>query len=397
MTPVFRDPVIRNAVFHPGQINIQGPLFMSRGTLAAVCLVLWAATFYLALGAGPSSERGTGSIPSLHLIAAGLDLLVLLIAFLASSTGMHPRHAAALRILWLLATLGSACCVAAATAPVAGLALVVENALLTAVSVLLLTHLWNLRGCVFLTLVAALVSTGSYLLSPGAESQAALNILFLSLFPGLVAASSVSLRREAIRRKGVSALNARLELLTRAIDAGTAAREAELADTKAQVDELLAKVRRDPTLPLDHRVAREAQELAQDLRRLLLEAWSGNWLTEALDLEGLDHIVAVAEPTVVLEEVVEASRPAILSATMLMAVGRALRSTQKGAHQGPRVLVVTEPASPNTVRIAWRISGVRRSRLSPLLWTELGSLGDATVRGDREGCTISVETKSRAR
>lgn len=379
------------------ETRVQGPLFVSRGILATVCLVLWIATFYFALDAGGS----VGAAPW-RVLASGLNFSSLLVAVLASDAATPRHRIAPLRAVWLALAIGSGCCAALATTVETGLALIGTNALLSAVMVLLVSHLWNLRGFIALTIATAAISTGVYAASPGADPRTASNILFLSLLPGAVGAASVLLRRDALQRKGASGLSARLDALTRAIDAKTSVRELELASTKARIEELFAKVAQAPSVPLDPAVAQEARNLAGHLRGLLLEEGSDNWLTEALELEGLDGSVIVAKPAGVVEELPEGSRPAILAATMLMAAGAHVRGAHRGVSALRRATILqpaahrihffAETSGQDGLRLTWRVSGAHRSHLSPLLWTELDSLGLPKVRNDRGGCSIVVET-----
>ncbi|MHC6219667.1 hypothetical protein [Arthrobacter sp. MMS24-S77] len=374
---------------------------MSRRILATACFVLWILNFYLALEAGDKSDAAPW-----HILAAGLDLLGLLVAVHASDVATRRDRLANLRATWLALILGSSCCATLATTPRTGLALIGASTLFSAVTVLLVSHLWSLRGFVALTVATAAISTGIYAVTPGADPRAAWIILFLSLLPGFVGTVSVLLRRDAIQRKGAGGLSERLDALTAAVNAKTSARELELAGTKAQIDELFAKVAQAPSVPLDPAVAKEARELAGHLRQLLLEEWSDNWLSEALELEGLGSSAVVAQPADVVEELPESSRPAILAATMLMAVGATLRGTdRRGTHRGRphwpgsppqrsahRLHFFAEKAGQDRLRLTWRISGVHKNHLSPLLWTELDSLGRPEVRNDRGGCSIVVDT-----
>lgn len=372
--------------------SVEGPLFVSRGILATACFVLWILNFYLAFEAG----NNAGAAPW-HVLATGLDLLEVVVALQASDAATPRGWLAHLRATWLVLAVASACCAALAIEQETGLALIGANALLSAVAVLLVSHLWNLRGFVTLTLTIAAVNTALYAVTPGADPRTTSNILFLSLLPGVVGTLSVLLRRDALQQKGASGLSGRLDALTQAIHAKTSVRELELAVTKTQIDELFAKVAHAPSLPLDPATAREARELAGHLRQLLLEEWSDNWLAEALELEGLGHNVIVAQPTDLVEELPESSRPAILAATMLMAMGATLR----GAHRGDatprpraahRIHFFAEKSGQDGTRLTWRIGGVRKNHLSPLLWTELDSLGRGKAHNDREGCSIVVET-----
>ncbi|WP_269997575.1 hypothetical protein [Arthrobacter sp. B2a2-09] len=372
--------------------NIRGPLFVSRGILATACFVLWILNFYLAFEAG--SKRGAAPW---HVLVTGLDLLALLVAVQASDAATPRARLANLRATWLVLAIGSGCCAALATVQETGLALIGANALLSGVAVLLVSHLWNLRGFVTLAVATAAVNTALYSVTPGADPRTTSNILFLSLLPGVVGTMSVLMRRDAIQRKGASGLSERLDALTRAIHAKTSARELELAITKTQIDELFAKVAQAPSLPLDPAVAQEAMELAGHLRQLLLAEWSDNWLAEALELEGLGGSVTVAQPSDVVEELPESSRPAILTATMLMAVGATLRGTHRhGTTPRPgaahRIHFFAEKSGQDGARLTWRIGGVHKNHLSPLLWTELDSLGRAKAHNDREGCSIVVDT-----
>ena len=370
--------------------SVEGPLFVSRGILATACFVLWILNFYLAFEAG----NKTGAAPW-HVLATGLDLLGLAVAVQASDAATPRGWLANLRATWLVLAFASSCCAALATVQETGLALIGANALLSAVAVLLVSHLWNLRGFVTLTLATAAVNTALYAVAPGADPRTTSNILFLSLLPGVVGTLSVLLRRDALQRKGASSLSGRLDALTRAIDAKTSVRELELAVTRTQIDELFAKVAHAPSVPLGPAMAREARELAGHLRRLLLEEWSDNWLAEALELEGLGHNVIVAQPTDVVEELPESSRPAILAATMLMAMGATLRGAHRGTPRpgaAPRIHFFAEKSGRDGARLTWRIGGVRRNHLSPLLWTELDTLGRTKALNDREGCSIVVET-----
>ncbi|MFK4295629.1 hypothetical protein ABH924_000765 [Arthrobacter sp. GAS37] len=372
--------------------SVEGPLFVSRGILATACVVLWILNSYLAFEAGSK----TGAAPW-HVLATGLDLLGLLVAVQASDAATPGGRLANLRATWLVLATASTCCAALATVQEPGLALVGSNALLSAVAVLLVCHRWNLRGFVALALATAAVNSAPYAFTPGADPRTVSNILFLSLLPGVVGTVSVLLRREAIQRKGASGLSGRLDALTRAINAKTSARELELAITKTQIDELFAKVAQAPSVPLDPAVAREARELAGHLRQLLLEEWSDNWLAEALELEGLGGSVIISQPTDVVEELPESSRPAVLAATMLMAVGATLRGTHRGG-AAPRpgeahhIHLFAEKSGKDRIRLTWRIGGVHKNQLSPLLWTELDSLGRAKASNDREGCSIVVDT-----
>lgn len=377
--------------------SVEGPLFVSREILTTACFVLWILNFYLALGTG-----NKGGAAPWHVFASGLDLLGLLVAVHASDAGTQRDRLTTLRATWLVLILGASWCAMLATTPDTGLALIGANALFSAVSVLLVSHLWNLRGFIALTVAIGTVSTGLYTVTPGADPRAAWNILFLSLLPGFVGSVSVLLRRDAIQRKGPGCLSERLDALTEAIDATTSVRELELASTKAQIDELFAKVAQAPSVPLDPEVAREARELAGNLRQLLMEEWSDNWLTEALELEGLGGSAIVAQPADIVEELPESSRPAILAATMLMTVGATLRGTRLGGMYRPgtaprpraahRIHFFAEKSGRDGFRLTWRISGVHKSHLSPLLWTELASLGRPEARNDRGGCSIVVET-----
>lgn len=377
--------------------SVEGPLFVSRGILATACIVLWILNFYLAFEAG--SKAGAALW---HVLAAGLDLLGLVVAFQASDAATPRGWLANLRATWLVLAISSACCAALAAVQETGLALIGANALLSAVAVLLVSHLWNLRGFVTLTLATAAINTALYAVTPGADGRTTSNILFLSLLPGVVGTVSVLLRRDAIQRKGACGLSERLDALTRAINAKTSAQELELSITKTRIDELIAKVARARSLPLDPAMAREARELGGHLRQLLLEEWSDSWLQEALELEGLGGSVVIAQPTDVVEELPESSRPAILAATMLMVVGATLRGTQQGgtaprSGAAHRIHFFAEKAGHDDARLTWRIGGVHKNHLSPLLWTELDSLGRAKARNDREGCSIVVDTAGRRR
>jgi hypothetical protein len=321
-------------------------------------------------------------------------LLGLLVAVQASDAVTPRGRLANLRATWLVLAIASTCCAALATVREPGLALIGANALFSAVAVLLVSHRWNLRGFVTLTLATAAVNTAVFAVTPGADPRTTSNILFLSLLPGVVGTVSVLLRRDAIQRKGASGLSVRLDALTQAINTKTSARELELAVTKTQIDELFAKVAHAPSVPLDPAIAREARKLAGHLRRLLLEEWSDNWLAEALELEGLGHNVTVGRPTDVVEELPESSRPAILAATMLMAMGATLRGAHRGTRRpgaAPRIHFFAQKSGQDGARLTWRIGGVRRNHLSPLLWTELDTLGRAKALNDREGCSIVVE------
>jgi hypothetical protein len=372
--------------------SVEGPLFVSRGILATACVVLWILNSYLAFEAGSKM----GAAPW-HFLATGLDLLGLLVAVQASDAATPRGRLASLRATWLVLAIASAYCSALATAREPGLALIGANALLSAVAVLLVSHRWNLRGFVTLAVATAAINTAVYAVTPGADPRTTSNVLFLSLLPGGVGTVSVLLRRDAIQRKGASGLSGRLDALTRAIDAKTSARELELAITKTQIEELFAKVAQAPSVPLDPAVAREARELAGHLRQLLLEEGSDNWLAEALELEGLGGTVLIAKPTDVVEELPESSRPAILAATMLIAAGATLRGTHRnGAAPRPReahrIHFSAQKSGQNGARLTWRIGGVHKKQLSPLLWTELDSLGRAKASNDREGCSIVVDT-----
>jgi hypothetical protein len=369
--------------------SVEGPLFVSRGILATACVVLWILNSYLAFEAGSKM----GAAPW-HFLATGLDLLGLLVAVQASDAVTPRGRLANLRATWLVLAIASTCCAALATVREPGLALIGANALFSAVAVLLVSHRWNLRGFVTLTLATAAINTAVFAVTPGADPRTTSNILFLSLLPGVVGTVSVLLRRDAIQRKGASGLSVRLDALTQAINTKTSARELELAVTKTQIDELFAKVAHAPSVPLDPAIAREARKLAGHLRRLLLEEWSDNWLAEALELEGLGHNVTVGRPTDVVEELPESSRQTILAATMLMAMGATLRGAHRGTRRpgaAPRIHFFAQKSGQDGARLTWRIGGVRRNHLSPLLWTELDTLGRAKALNDREGCSIVVE------
>ncbi|MEV8149594.1 hypothetical protein AB0O52_15820 [Arthrobacter sp. NPDC080073] len=372
--------------------SVEGPLFVSRGILATACVVLWILNSYLAFEAGSR----IGADPW-YFLATGLDLLGLFVADQASDAVTPRGRLANLRAVWLVLAVASACCSALATVREPGLALIGADALLSAVAVLLVSHRWNLRGFLTLTVATAAINTAVYAVTPGADPRATSNIFFLSLLPGVVGTVSVLLRRDAIQRKGARGLSGRLDALTRAIDAKTSARELELAITKTRIEELFAKVAQAPSVPLDPAVAREARELAGHLRQLLLEEGSGNWLAEALELEGLAGTVHIAQPTDVVEELPESSRPAILAATMLMAAGATLRGTHRGGaaprpREAHRIHFFAQKSGQNGARLTWRIGGARKKQLSPLLWTELDSLGRANASNDREGCSIVVDT-----
>ncbi|MDQ0029546.1 hypothetical protein [Arthrobacter bambusae] len=377
--------------------SVEGPLFVSRGVLATACFVLWILGFYLACQAG-----GKTAAASWHFLASGLELLGLLVAVQASDSASPRGGLVNLRATWLVLATASGGCAALAAVQERGIALLGANALFSAVAVLLVAHLWNLRGFVTLALATAAVNTTLYVLTPAADLRTTSNVLFLSLLPGAVGTVSVLLRRDALQRKGASGLSERLDSLTRAINAKTSARESELAVSKSRIDELFGKVAKAPSLPLDPAMAEEARELAGHLRRLLLEEWSDNWLAEALELEGLAGSVTVAQPFDVVEGLPEASRPALLAATMLMAVGSTLRGPDRGAtaeRAGPphRIHFFAEKSGQDGARLTWRIQGVHKNHLPPLLWTELDSLGHAKAGNDREGCSIVVETGGRRR
>lgn len=372
--------------------SVEGPLFVSREILATVCFVLWILDFYLAVEA----VYKAGAAPW-RLLAAGLDMAGLVVAVQASDAATPRARLAGLRVTWLALAIASGSCAALATTQETGLALIGTHALLSAVAVLLVSHLWTLRGFAALTVGAASVTTALYAFTPAADPRSTSNIVFLSLLPGVVGTVSVLVRRDAIQRKAASSLSERLDALTRALNAKTSAQELELTITKSRIDELFAKVARAPSLPVDRATATEARELAGRLRRLLLEEWSDNWLAEALELEGLAGSVVIARPTLLVEELPETSRPAILAATMLMAVGPHRGRAAPMPGTAPRIHFFAEESGQGGALLTWRIGGVHKNHLPPLVWTELDSLGRAKARNDREGCSIVVETAGRRR
>lgn len=372
--------------------SVEGPLFVSRGILATVCFVLWILDFYLAVEAAYKA-----GLAPWHLMATGLDMMGLVVAVQASDAATPRARLAGLRATWFVLAIASGSFAALATAQETGLALVGAHALFSAVAVLLVSHLWNLRGFATLALAAAALNTALYAVTPGTDPRTTSNILFLSLLPAAAGTVSVLLRRDSLQRKAASGLSERLDALTRAINAKTSAQELELTVTKSRIDDLFVKVARAPSLPVDPATARDARELAGHLRRLLLEEWSDNWLAEALELEGLGGSVVIAQPTLVVEELPESARPAILAATMLMAVGPHRGRAAPLPRSAHRIHFFAEESGQDGARLTWRIGGVHKNHLPPLLWTELDSLGHAKAHNDREGCSIVVETAGRLR
>ncbi|MHA7198887.1 hypothetical protein [Arthrobacter alkaliphilus] len=370
--------------------SVEGPLFVSRGILATACFVLWILDFYLA---GEAVYKA--GAPPWRLMAAGLDMAGLIVAVHASGAATPRARLAGLRVTWLALSIASGSCAALDTTQETGLALVGTHALLSGVAVLLVSHLWNLRGFAALTVAAASVTTALYAFTPEADPRSTSNILFLSLLPGVAGTVSVLLRWDAIQRKAASGLSERLDALTRALNAKTSAQELELTIAKSRIDELFVKVARAPSVPVDRATATEARELAGHVRRLLLEEWSDNWLAEALELEGLAGSVIIARPTLVVEELPETSRPAILAATMLMAVGPHRRRAAPRPGTAHRIHFFAEESGQDGALLTWRIGGVHKNHLPPLVWTELDSLGRVKAHNDGEGCSIVVETAGR--
>lgn len=367
----------------------KGQLFISRGVLVHIALTLWILSVLASLTISALDGR-------LHwrLAAAGLDLIGLLIAVKASDRATDRAHLPHLRVAWIATSSLSFTCLAVVARPEAGFTALATHSLQAATVILLLAMRWNLTGFISLTAANAALSAGIFAIAPGFGAGSGFLVWFQMLLPGAIGTASVLIRRRAVKRSSAHAVSIRLDALTADVVSGASDAEARLAHTERQIRDLLEKVARARSLPLDPTLAQAARELAAELRSQLLKECSTDWLVEALALTGLSSDVAVVHSREGVDRIPEASRPSVLAITMLLATASrpGLGRLRPGSRppRCKRVHFVAEFTEEQTVDLIWRGAGYRKNELSPALWSEVESLGTPRFRSDPAGISLAV-------
>ncbi|WP_159703385.1 hypothetical protein [Arthrobacter sp. 18067] len=373
---------------HLNTARRDGPLFVSRTVVVITSLTIW--TISLILNAG--SLDGS-SLDRLKLGALAFDLLGLAVASIASDPKTPRRHLPHLRLIWLASSIASGSMTAQFVTLTSGYLSLALNVLLGTALVFLVAMRWDLLG--FLVLVAAnsVLSGAYYATTPRFGSGEGLLIFFITLLPGLLGGLSVFILHShmhgAMERRTLAALNT----LTEQSVSRDSERVEGLAETHQQIQQLFAKVAQGRELPLDPHFTEQAQALARQLRSQLMLSQSTTWLTESLALADLESTVMVVAQSDLVDRMPQASRSAVLAATMLLATP-AGEPDKPMIGQPRRIHIFVEPDVDSMVLITWRVTKLNPNRCTPALWSELELLGAPRVHTDPGGASIMVRTKA---
>jgi hypothetical protein len=366
-----------------------GPLFISRSILVISSLTLWAVSVVAA--ALTPNEYDAGQ---LTFSALGFDLLGLVVAVFAAHPQTPRHHLPYLRLLWLASSIASGVMTAEMVTASSGYLALALNVLLGTSLVFLVAMRWDLLG--FLVLIAAnsVLSGVYYATTPRFGSGEGLLIFFITLFPGLLGGLTVFVLRSMVEGQVARQTIKALQALTEHADTRASARSGGLAETHQHIQELFARVAEARRLPLHPDLSEQAQELARQLRSQLMVSHSTNWLTESLALAGLESkVVVVAQPDLV-EHLPQASRPAVLASTMLLAATPVNAPEAPASAPSGKLHVYVEPHVEEMVLITWRVTNLNPHRCTPALWSELESLGATRVQTDPGGASIMVHVKA---
>lgn len=365
-----------------------GPLFLSRGILVGASLILWTFSAITQVGSFDGSSPDHSGFT-----AVALDLIGCCAAFLASAPTTPRRQLPYVRLLWLATSITSGVMTAQGVTLASGYLALAFNVMLGTALVFLVCMRWDLMGFMLLSAANSVLSSFYYATTPRFGSGEGLLIFFITLIPGLLGALFVvgirSRMEEQFARHSAQALTA----LNQHADTRSSAHTEELSATHQQIQELFERAARSEGRPLTPGLAEEAQWLASRLRAQLMVAHSGNWLTEALVLAGLDSTASVTAQPDLLQRITQAQRPAFLAVTMLL-----LKPIPDGPRQGSgqpgMVHVYVEPHVDDQLLITWRVTGLNPNRCTPALWSEVESLGAPRVHSDPGGASIIVHVKA---
>ncbi len=366
-----------------------GPLFISRSILLVSSVTLWMVSIVIAV-----LSPNEGGSRQLTFVALGFDLLGLVVAVIASHPQTPRGQLPGLRLIWLASSIASGVMTAEMMTATSGFPALALNVLLGTSLVFLVALRWDLLGFLVLISANSVLSGLYYATTPRFGSGDGLLIFFITLFPGLVGGLTVFILRSMAEGQEARQTIKALQTLTEHAESRASARSGGLAVTHHHIQELFAKVAETRELPLHPELAERAQELARQLRTQLMVCHSTNWFTESLALAGLEStVVVVAQPDLV-EHLPQASRSAVLASTMLLAATPINSPESPASAPAGKLHVYVEPHVEDTVLITWRVTNLNPQRCTPVLWSELESLGEPRVQTDPGGASILVRVKA---
>lgn len=365
-----------------------GPLFISRSILVVTALATWILSFVATAGSVDGSPADHARLGALTF-----DLLGLAMALLASDPRTRRRTLPYLRLLWLGSSVVSGVMTASLVTPTSGYSALTFNVLLGTSMVFLVAMRWDLPGFLLLVVLNAVLSGFYYSLTPRFGSGEGALIFFLSLMPGLLGAAAVVVLRRYLTDADTTEC-AHLEGAEAGDGQGGPGTGDDLALLHRQIQDLYAQVAAAPSVPLAPELSQHAQRLAGQLRARLLVAGSKDWLTESLALSDMDAVVAVVAQPDVVARIPHASRPRILAVTMLLAAP--VDRDAAGEELSRQLHIFVEPHLERTVQVTWNVAGLRPSRCTPALWSEIEALGVPRVLSTPGGASITIRIEAEA-
>lgn len=364
-----------------------GYLFADSVSLKISFIVLWLG----AIGGLASWTADAGTVQTCMLVL-GITVLSFGVACIAERGTSSSATATALRLLWLAMGLSSTWLLVHALEGRRLVAALAATTILNAIC----AHLVVQRGTLvqFMALSAANLAFGVVLYRTSANPVAA-GLVTLMLF-GLIPAvtGTMEARRTLLRavHEHAGYMESRLGQVAAQVESQTLAERLAVEGSMHQLTDLLRRTSQSHTVPLPQTMAEEAASLAGVLRTSLLLRSSSTWVGRILASQPEAEHIRVFDADQAADRIALRDRPAIVAVTLLLSGGAPWGVARRMECWVERI---STPARGNEVLLMWRVPGLRKSQLSPLVWSELSKVGKFRIVPDPSGVTVHLSCKDK--